>query len=179
MRGIRKFGAVTNGISSTFSSAQLHVCLLSGSFLSRGPLARKPLTCWLDSSTDPCKSDLHCWLWTRIKIYTFSLSAVILVVLSSLLFAFVVLVSLGPHHTSSPSLTPPLASPTFNCADISEVTIDTIQRLFRSGALTSRALVTCYLRRIEDYDNVQTFKGCVSGPFSSYFSFLSFPSLVL
>jgi hypothetical protein len=173
------FGAVTNGISITFSSAQLHVCLLSGSFLSRGPLAHKPLTCWLVSSTDLCKSDLHCWLWTRIKIYTFSLSAVVLVVLSSLLFAFVVLVSLGPHHTSSPLLTPSLASPIFDCANISEITIDTIQRLFRNGALSSRALVTCYLRRIEDYDNMQTFKGYVSGPFFSFFSFLSFPSLVI
>ncbi|GAQ81495.1 hypothetical protein KFL_000820010, partial [Klebsormidium nitens] len=46
-----------------------------------------------------------------------------------------------------------------DCSQVVELTIDEAQALFESGQLTSHSLVSCYLQRIADYDNIGTFKG--------------------
>jgi hypothetical protein len=56
----------------------------------------------------------------------------------------------------------PTTASNFDCAKVVELTIDEAQALFATGELTSRALVSCYLQRIADYDNIGTFKGLVS-----------------
>ncbi|GAQ88216.1 hypothetical protein KFL_004100040 [Klebsormidium nitens] len=53
----------------------------------------------------------------------------------------------------------PSGPTSFDCSKIIELTIDDAQALFKTGELTSRLLVSCYLQRIADYDNIGTFKG--------------------
>jgi hypothetical protein len=56
----------------------------------------------------------------------------------------------------------PTTASNFDCSGVVELTVDEAQALFATGELTSRALVSCYLQRIADYDNIGTFKGLVS-----------------
>ncbi|GAQ88220.1 hypothetical protein KFL_004100080 [Klebsormidium nitens] len=60
---------------------------------------------------------------------------------------------------SSGTGTYPTTPTNFDCSQVVELTIDAAQALFKSGQLTSRSLVSCYLQRIADYDNIGTFKG--------------------
>lgn len=71
----------------------------------------------------------------------------------------------------------PATATNFDCSKVVELTIDAAQALFKSGQLTSRSLVSCYLQRIADYDNIGTFKGLVSRvvafPLLKYLSFFA------
>ncbi|GAQ90690.1 hypothetical protein KFL_006740040 [Klebsormidium nitens] len=62
-------------------------------------------------------------------------------------------------YKQSPDGSFPSQPSNFGCGAIIEIGLDTIQELFMSGQLTSRALVECYLKRIADYDSIATFAG--------------------
>ena len=58
------------------------------------------------------------------------------------------------YHTEK---TRRILATTFKCDDVFELTIDEIQVLIFNKALTSLALVKCYVQRIADYSNPATF----------------------